>query len=846
MTMTPERWRTVKALFDGALDQPSDSRDQWLAEATAGDDPLRREVESLLEALREERDRFERPPVLSLEDVIRGEIAGAAAPEVGTRVGSYRLIRVIGQGGMGTVFEATRDDDQYRKRVAIKTIARGRDSELILRRFRYERQILARLDHKNIAGLLDGGVTDRGQPYFAMEYVEGRPIDQYCDARRLDVRARLQLFRQVAAAVQYAHQNLVIHRDLKPSNILVTDDGTVKLLDFGIAKLLREDDGSDGQGLTQPGMIPLTTAYASPEQVRGEAVTTGTDIFSLGLVLYKLLAGQHPFAHDLAAGDIVRRRICEDTPPPPSAVVTADTASVAEPSGLKRLRRTLSGDLDAIVLMALRKEQARRYASVEQFGEDILRYLAGLPVVAQPDSLGYRLGKLVRRNRAAAMAAAVAIVALAAGLLSTAWQARLARQERDRAQLEAAKATRVTRFVQEMLGSADPRSAGRDVTVAEALGLAVQRADTELAAEPDIHAAVLSTIGRTYLALGRYDEAEPALRRALALEREAEARNPNAVTSELRTLAALEAERGEIAKAEPLFQEALGRARRPPVDSALLGQVLDGYGALMLDKGEFAQAEEIHREALDLRRALLGTDHADVVNSLNNLAVALGQQAKWREALPRHLEAVTILKRLHPEGHPDLAAAMNSLANAYTIVGDYAAADTLFPQVLAQRVKFFGEHHSEVAWTHYSYADLLRLKGDYPAAVSEARAVLASRGAGLPDSHPMVHSALHVLGRSYLALGRAREAEPVLRESLTLRASAYPPGHWLTASAQSALGECLLALGKYRDAEPLLVKAHEDLKTGRGETDRRTVETAALLKRLYIATGRPAEAARYR
>lgn len=422
MTISPDRWRIVKALFDEALDLPSEARDVWLADATVGDEPLRREVESLLEALREEKDRFERPASFP-PDGLEGA-GGTPGPEVGSRVGPYRLVRVVGQGGMGVAFEAYRDDDHYQKRVAIKTISRGRDSDLILRRFRYERQILARLEHRNIAGLLDGGVTDSGQPYFAMEYVVGQPIDRHCDAERLGVRERLQLFRQVCAAVQYAHQNLVIHRDLKPSNILVTADRTVKLLDFGIAKLLRDDDGSDGEGLTQPGVVPLTTAYASPEQVRGEVVTTATDVFSLGLVLYKLLSGQHPFGRDLPSREEIRRRISEETPPPPSALVTTETASRVESSGMKRLQKSLHGDLDSIVLMALRKEQSRRYGSVEQLGEDILRYLAGLPVAAQADSMGYRLGKFVRRNRPGVIGAAAAFLALVAGLWGTAWQAR--------------------------------------------------------------------------------------------------------------------------------------------------------------------------------------------------------------------------------------------------------------------------------------------------------------------------------------------------------------------------------------------------------------------------------------
>jgi eukaryotic-like serine/threonine-protein kinase len=845
MTMTPERWRVVKALFDEALDQPSNARDQWLTGATAGDAPLRREVESLLEALSEERDRFERPASLALG--LEPE-NGGAEPPVGSRVGPYRLLRVIGQGGMGVVFEAYRDDDQYQKRVAIKTISRGRDSDLILRRFRYERQILARLEHRNIAGLLDGGVTETGQPYFAMEYVIGRPIDKYCDAEKLGVRERLQLFRQVCAAVQYAHQNLVIHRDLKPNNILVTADGTVKLLDFGIAKLLREDDGSEGEGLTQPGAVPLTTAYASPEQVRGEAVTTATDVFSLGLVLYKLLSGQHPFVYDMPGSLEMRRRISEETPPPPSALVTTETAaSLAEPSGLKRLQRTLHGDLDSIVLMALRKEQLRRYASVEQMGEDVLRYLAGLPVAAQPDSVGYRLGKFVRRNRAPVAGGMAAVLALVAGLLGTAWQARLAGQERDRAQLEAAKATRVTQFMQDMLRSADPRTGGKDITVAEALTGAARRAEAELAAEPEILAAVLSAIGRTWLGLGRYDDAEPMLAGALAQERKLDQHGTSVgVTQGLGNLAALEAERGNVAKAEPLFLEALERARTPPVDSVLLAGLLNGFGALQIDKGEFPAAAETHREALALRRARLGQFHADVAGSLSNLSVALGQQNKWTEALPLQEEALTVVRRVKGPEHPDVATALNVLANANAILARYDVADSLFAQALAQRIKLLGAHHPEVAWTRYSYADMLRLKGDFPRAAAEARELLKERGTTLPESHPMVHSALQVLGRSLLAGGNPREAEPALRESLRLRAAAYGQDHWLVASASGGVGECLLAQEKYRAAEPLLVGAYGAVKQAKGGEDARVKELGAALVRLYEATGRSAEAGKYR
>ena len=838
MTMTPERWQRVKSLFDSALSQPPEQRDLWVAGASPDDPDLRREVQSLLAALSDAPDRFERPAVVSLDDLV-GE-ADPERPNLGSRVGPYRLIREVGRGGMGVVFEAQRDDDQYRKRVAIKTISLGRDSELILRRFRYERQILAQLEHRNIAALVDGGITASGQPFFAMEFVEGLPIDDYCDAHRLGVRERLQLFRQVCGAVQHAHQNLVIHRDLKPSNILVTADGTAKLLDFGIAKLLNEGEGEgeSGEGLTQAGGgTPLTAAYASPEQVNGEPVSTATDVFSLGVVLYQLISGRHPFNHDQPGAEEVRRRIREQQPTPPSA---------AAGNGMNRLPRTLRSDLDSITLMALRKEPERRYSSVEQLSDDLQRFRTGLPVLAQPDSIGYRARKFVRRNRGAVAGGAAAALALAFGLAATFWQAAVARGERDRARLEAEKALQVTDFVQGMLRAADPRSQGKDVTVAEALATAEQRADSELKGQPEVFAAVLATIGRTYLGLGRYDDAERPLTRALALSRAHDEGSGKAVVDNLRSLAGLESERGRLKEAAALLEEALARARREPVDSTTLGAVLDAYGSMQLDQGEFGNAEGTLREAVAIRRSLLGNRHQDVAASLNNLAVAVGQQNRFREAIPLHQEALAVLRAAKGPEHPDVATGLNTLANAYAIVGDYGAADSLFRRALDQRVKLLGPHHPEVAWTHYSYADMLRLSGAYARAIPEAEAVLAERGGALPDTHPMISAALHVYGRSLLALGRSREAETALRESLRLRTAAYPPGHWLVASASGALGECLLAQKQYRAAEPLLLQAYGNLKRAKGDRDQRTREIASALVRLYQAMGKPGEAARFR
>jgi len=350
------------------------------------------------------------------------------------RIGPYRLIRDLGHGGMGEVYLGVRDDDAFQKRVAIKVLKRGMDTESIVRRFRHERQILASLAHPFIAGLLDGGTTPDGRPYFAMEYVDGKPIVEYCAAHALDIAARVELLRKLCAAVQYAHQNLIIHRDIKPANVLVTAEGTPKLLDFGIAKLLNPELSGETLALTAPGLAMMTPEYASPEQVSGEAITTATDIYSLGMLLYRLLTGRLPYQLPSRAPADIFRVVCESDPLRPSTAVTShETRTPAEAVAAGRLRRQLTGDLDNILLKALHKDPGRRYASAEQFAEDLRRHLAGLPVIARKDTWAYRAGKFVRRNRVVVGATALTGVTLVAGIVGTAWQAREARAARARA-----------------------------------------------------------------------------------------------------------------------------------------------------------------------------------------------------------------------------------------------------------------------------------------------------------------------------------------------------------------------------------------------------------------------------
>ncbi len=420
--MNPERWRRIDELFRTVADRPPAEREAHLTRICGDDEELRREVLELL--------AHDPPDTFLVDPIKRATVAVAGDPEdelIGRHIGPYRLKQAIGRGGMGTVYEAVRDDSQFQQQVAVKLIKRGMDSAFIRERFLRERQILASLDHPHIARLFDGGTTSEGLPYFVMELVEGESITDYCRQKQLSLTDKLKLFRAVCAGVQHAHQKLVVHRDLKPSNILITADGTPKLLDFGIAKLLSPDPG-EAFTRTETAVRLMTPDYASPEQVRGATVTTTTDVYSLGVVLYELLVERRPYQFETYTPLEIERAICDTEAPRPSDAAKQITASPV------KLARQLSGDLDNIVLMALRKEPERRYQSVEQFSEDLQRYLSGLPVTARPDTFTYRTGKFVRRHRLAVVAALVVLFSLLGGIFMTTRAARQARAERTRAE----------------------------------------------------------------------------------------------------------------------------------------------------------------------------------------------------------------------------------------------------------------------------------------------------------------------------------------------------------------------------------------------------------------------------
>ncbi|MDQ3627077.1 MAG: serine/threonine-protein kinase [Verrucomicrobiota bacterium] len=685
MPLRSERWERVAELFDAAVTLAKPERTKFLEQECADDPELRAEIESLLAADEEDSEFMEDSPL----EVPRELFAEMTTELSGEKFGAYRIIREIGRGGLGTVYLGQRADEAFEKEVAIKAVRRGLDTEDILRRFRAERQILAQLDHPNIARLIDAGSTEEGRPYFVMEYVEGKPICSYCETRKLSTAERLQLFCLVCSAVTYAHQRLVIHRDIKPSNILVTGEGVPKLLDFGIAKLLSADVEMFTQ--TAAGLRAMTPEYASPEQVGGLPITTSTDIYSLGVLLYELLTGQKPYRLTTHTQEELSRAVTDEIPERPSTALRGASFQVAKSRDLESRATSLRGDLDTIVLMALRKEPARRYSSVAQFSEDIRRHLDGRPVMARKDTFQYRAAKFVRRNKVGVAAAALVVLSLITGMALTLTQARIAREQRDAAQRASARAEKTSRFLQGFLSSANPNWYGRgkgrtDVTVREAIDDAARRIDTELANEPEVRGDLHHTIGEIYRVAGEYEVALEHFRRSLDSYREAHGEQYPKVAMGLYYLAVgMGGTDTGIEEVEPVLRQGIAMMRQTDPENVNLPYMLHSLAG-WISEGEkrsrnedrLAEAERLIFEARPLFVRYYGEDHSatrTVEKNLALLALARGDLARaerMREGFVRRAK----------EAGDDHSWDLFYLAEVKLALGKEAEAEALFEQAL--------------------------------------------------------------------------------------------------------------------------------------------------------------------
>jgi eukaryotic-like serine/threonine-protein kinase len=806
--MEHRRFDQIDQLFRQVLDLPEKERESFLKEVNLHDKEMFTEVMRLLQYADESQSFFGDTVsdfLAPLEPLLKGDEPSADFTfEEGTLVGSYRIKSLLGKGGMGQVYLAERDDGVFKKAVALKCLKKGMDSEEILRRFRFERQVLARLQHPNIATLLDGGLTEEGQPFFAMEYVEGLPINEYCDQKKLTVRERLRLFINVCDAVQYAHQQLVVHRDLKPSNILVTENGTVKLLDFGIARILDDKHAFLTTPVTQAGLQLLTPKYAAPEQTKSEQVSTATDIYTLGVLLLELLTGRVPpdvWKNPEQPSAMVLKSVGFDKQETHSDIIhhIAENRSATP----KKLNRELKGDLDSILLTALREEPQERFKTVEMLKEDIQNYLNHLPVSARRGSTRYRIKKFLTRNKVTVAAATVVILLTVLFVITLSHQLKITTDERDRteqalqrAEQERETAEEISSFLENLFSAANPMVATSDridtLSVMHLLVRGEERLYSEFEGRSEIRARMLVVMGRSYRGLGDTERATELFESALDIYRTSGIRNNEDMAKALTVLAAVYMDMGSNAEAEELlreaqelygiiytgdhqstasnlsniasslqnqgkfgealqfYDEALAMMQRMQIpDSLLYANLLNANTALAFRMNNFEKAEALTRESLSINRAILGDKHPRIGRELNNLAFLLERGGNTEEAIPVYREALGLNQTFLDEKHPFVISSMGNLAFALSNIGETAEAEELFSRA-------FELHRTS---GRSENPDLAVMLGNY--------ALMLTR------------------------IGRLKEAEQKYRNALDIERQLFGEGHFRTGIVLGRIGGVL-------------------------------------------------------
>lgn len=860
MTDGEQRWARIEEIFHAATALSGEELATYLNDSCEGDAALRREVEALLRHAAETRDQFDVSLSAARERLAGGELAGSPeASMTGQRFGPYRIVRELGRGGMGRVFLAERDDAQYHSQVAIKLIATAA-SDSLQQRFRTERQVQADLQHPGIARLLDAGVNEAGESYLVMEYVDGKPIDVYCRQHRLSVPERLRLVVKLCDAVHHAHRNLVVHRDIKSTNVLVTAEGEAKLLDFGIAKLI-DPQRASALALHQTAELSrvVTLDTASPEQLRGEPATTATDVYALGALLYRLLTGHGAFSTGRSDPVTVAEAILEREPPRPSQAVLeredgdpdADSAE-DYPAQLgstpEKLSRALRGDLDTIILKALRKEPERRYDSAAELAADVERHLQRRPVVARGDSAGYVLRRFLVRHRKVVATAAAGLLAVIS--LAGFYTAELA-TERDRAQREARRAEEVSTFLTELFESATPeQSFGELVTARELLDLGAERIELELASEPAVQASLTRVIGSSYAALGfieqatelteralavreslggppdallgnalfglgnlrrsagRYEESAALLDRALATRLEIHGQVHGEIAETHLGFAALHTARLEFDAAEQQIDKAdavLARMNAP--DSDIVTSVLTWRGHLARRRGSFDEAVGHYRDALALKAAESGPDHPSTFDLRSSLAQVLTDAGRLEESEAMNRELLEMLRRVLPDGHPAIAVTLSALATSLKTQGRSAEAEPYQAESLSIHRAAHDGDHPEIVIALNNLANIRHDMRDLEGAYGLHHEALAMNLRIHGDDHPILANNYTNLAALASDMEDHEQALALYRQTLALDRAAFGDDHPFISHDMNGLGNALSRLGRAAEAEETLREA---------------------------------------
>lgn len=864
--MNATRWQQIRRILEEALETSNENRRAVLDASCAGDKELREEVESLLRAS-ENAGQFLERPLVSLSES-QGVLEWA---------GEYRLLRIIGQGGMGTVYLARREGGLFEQRLyAVKLLTASRREREFSRRFAAEREILAALDHPGIARLVDGGTSADGRPFLVMEYVEGLPIDRFCEKEQLDVRRRLQLFLRVCEIVSFAHRSLVVHRDLKPANILVTPGGEPKLLDFGIAKLL----GGDLPGLpktqaTLAGDAPMTPDFASPEQARGEPITTSSDVYSLGILLFVLLTGEQPYRITSSRRDAIAREVESSDVLRPSEILASRERLRASRSArrlqLISVRDRIPVDIDHIVMSAVRKDPRRRYPSAQHLADDIRRFLSGFPVQARKETLGYLASKFIRRNKASVFFGTSALIILLAALLSLSMQ-------QSRLRREQAQAVRALDYLAGLFQAADPSSAtGAPLSSRQVLDTGAHRLKSQFHDQPSQFAELAITLASTYLGIGDARAAEKLAWSALAdvramdvlrtnqvsllhlvlgrarllsndrraarghlelvveLERSLPADERRGTRAALTALGLLEMERGRFVRAEALLREAAGGGRKSVAE--VTPQYLEAnraLGRLLQETGRYDEARDTYRRilsetpstgSLPERARLLG-DVALLANRRGDAALA---EQNFRDALEIH-------RQLYPKGHPELRIVLNDLALTLQSRGKLNEAEALLRESLAISKGLFGDQSSDLRTPLHNLASVLSAKGDLDQAEALYRQSFAITERE-DAKHPIAGVTINNLGVISLQRNESVTAEALFRAAIERNANIFGSDHVETLSARRNLGLALHLQKRYEEAERVLESVQSAAEARLGG-DHALVGMAALsLGKLHLDLG---------
>ncbi|RPI74353.1 MAG: serine/threonine protein kinase [Ignavibacteriales bacterium] len=850
--MNKNSWTEVKTIFYEAIDLSVKERENYL-NTNCKDPELKQEIISLL-AAHDKAEKFLENPILPKDTIAENDNIF-----IGKFFGRYRIEKLIAQGGMGMVYMGLRDDE-VKQKAAVKIINPGASSNIVIKRFQTERQTLANLNHPNISRLLDGGITQDGIQFLVMEYIDGIPIDEYCDNYKLNIKERLKLFLKVAAVVQYAHQNLVVHRDLKPNNILVTKDGEPKLLDFGIAKIL-SPEGEENETLTNKGGWNLTPEYASPEQVKGESITTASDVYSLGIILYKLLTGHSPYKIKSILHSDITRIITQTEPVKPSEIIyqtverksgeeiihiNPETVSRTREGSVDKLHKKLSGDLDNVISMAIRKEPGRRYSSVEHFSKDLKNYLEEMPVSAHKNSIGYRGKKFIKRNKAVIIPAAVIFIIINIGLAGILWQGHLAAKERDIANFEAEKANRIKAFLLDMISAPDPMKDGGEIKVIDVIQKAAGNLSNDLSNQPEIEAEVRTILGTTYQNLGIYDSAITQMNKSLELTKNIFGEKSKETAMGLKNLGLVYHYKGDYEKTEEIYKNALeilnAVEKNPSFETALL---FDIYGSLKMDEGDYKKAEELSLKALEIGESIRNANDYDIAWMKNNLATALNYLGELDKADSLYKESLRVFKMKFGNNHIMVSRVLNNLAFINIYKNEHEKALPYLEEALEIKKNILGESHPELVLAYSNLGSTYFNIGKYDHAEEQMKLSVDIALKNFEEDNINTSRSYMWYGRTLEANGKINEGIYYLKKAYLIRKKEFGEKNNLTLTAQNHFGNCLLTAKNFLEAEKHLSQSYIGMNELLGSDDPTIKKALASLIKLYKLWGRNEKADQY-